>query len=85
MKDLKKRKEEERFRKFEKEEMERRRVDKEEQEYQDALKAKALEEAEQKIFQQQEPIKTLNSKLILSDALQEREVQIHVKSHLKDL
>ena len=60
-------------------------MDKEEQEYQQMVKLRALEEAEEKIFQQQEPIRTLNSKLIVADALQERDGQVSMKEHLKEL
>ena len=49
--DLKKRKEEERFRKFEKEELERRRIDEEERAFQQVVRENELKKANNKLFQ----------------------------------
>jgi hypothetical protein len=68
-KDLKKRKEEERFKKFEKEELERRRIDEEEREFQQVVKENELKKANAKLFQDNEKVRALNSKLLISDTL----------------
>ena len=75
-KDLKKRKEEERFKKFEKEELERRRIDEEEKAFQQVLRENELKKANAKIFQDDERVRALNSQLLLSDTLQGREQQL---------
>lgn len=75
-KDLKKRKEEERFKKFEKEELERRRIDEEERAFQQVVKENELKKANAKLFQENERVRALNSKLLMSDTLQGREQQI---------
>ena len=83
--DLKKRKEEEKYKKFEKEELERRRIDEEERAYQQVIKENELKKANNKLFQSTEQVRALNSQLLFSDTLKGREEQIDIKKYLNDI
>ena len=70
--DLKKRKEDEKYRKFEKDELARRQLDEEERAFQHHIKEHELQKANQKLFQNDERVRALNSQLLCSDALKGR-------------
>jgi Trichohyalin-plectin-homology domain len=63
---------------FKKEEMERRKVDEEEAEYRSKLRADTILQANQKIFMEHDKVKSMQTKLLLSDALKERELQMDI-------
>lgn len=44
-----------------------------------------MREANQKIFMNQEKVKALNSKLLYSDAVQERDQQLELKQQIKEM
>jgi hypothetical protein len=84
-KDLKKRKEQERFAKFEKEELQRRAADQQERLLQQVRKEEELGRANAKLFQDTEQVRALNSKLLMSDALYGREEQLELKKAQRDV
>ena len=61
--------------KFLEQEMIKRKIDEEEQKYQDIQNNLVLERAKKMLFEQQDPVKSFNSKLMYSDMLKEREFQ----------
>lgn len=72
---LRKKKEQDKFEKFEREELERRKIDQEEAQYQAGVKKVIMDKAKRQLFERNDKVKTLHSKMLLSDALQERELQ----------
>ena len=65
--------------------MERRRVDEEERQFQARKREGELAKANEKLFQDSEQVRALNSKLLFCDTLKGREQQIDVKHYLKDI
>lgn len=82
---IRKKKEQDKYEKFEREELERRRIDQEEAEYQSKVKAGVMNKAKKQIFERHDKVKTLHSKMLLSDALQERELQIQIEQQKKKM
>jgi hypothetical protein len=82
---LRRKKDDARFEKFKKEEEERRKIDQEEAEYQAEQKRQILEKANKQIFETNDRVKTFQSKLLLSDALQEREGQMEINIRKKEI
>lgn len=64
--------EEDRIKRLEDEEIERRRIDAEEQGYQDELRRQQIEKANNFMHEQQDMVKALKSKLLLSDVIYEQ-------------
>lgn len=81
---LRKRREEERLKRLEDEELERRRIDALEHELQQQTRYRAVEKANKHAYQMQDQVKAFHSKLLLSDVLQEREIQKHLKQRKLD-
>lgn len=75
---LRQRKEAARVEQFKKEEMERRKVDEEEAAYRAKLRADTILQANQKIFMEHDKVKSMQTKLLLSDAIKERELQVDI-------
>lgn len=82
---IRKKKEQDKYEKFEREELERRRIDQEEAEYQGKIKSGVMNKAKRQIFERHDKVKTLHSKMLLSDALQERELQIQIEQQKKKM
>ena len=61
--------------KFLEQEMIKRKIDEEEQKFQDVQNNLVIERARKLLFEQQDPVKSFNSKLMYSDMLKEREFQ----------
>ena len=61
--------------KFLEQEMIKRKIDEEEQKFQDIQNNLVIERARKLLFEQQDPVKSFNSKLMYSDMLKEREFQ----------
>lgn len=78
---LRKKKEQDKYEKFEREELERRRIDQEEAEYQTGVKKTVMDKAKRQVFERNDKVKTLHSKMLLCDVLQERELQKEIKKH----
>lgn len=70
---IRKKKDETRFERFKKDEEERRRVDEEEAIYQAQVKREIIEKANKQIYEGADRVKAFQSRLLLVDALQERE------------
>jgi len=81
----KKNKLDERKRVFYKQEEERRRIDEEEKKFQDLEKQMVVDRAHKMFFEGQDAVKSFHSKLILSDALKEREYQKEIKQRKLDV
>lgn len=82
---LRKKKVQDKYEKFEREELERREIDKDEAEYQAAVKKVVMDKAKRQLFERNDKVKTLHSKMLLSDVLQERELQKEIDKHKKDV
>jgi hypothetical protein len=78
---LRKKKEQDKFEKFEREELERRKIDLEEAQFQGAVKKNVMDKAKRQLFERNDKVKTLHSKMLLCDVLQERELQQEIKKH----
>lgn len=78
---LRKKKEQDKYEKFEREELERRKIDQEEAEYQAGVKKVVMDKAKRQLFERNDKVKTLHSKMLLCDVLQERELQKDIKKH----
>lgn len=76
---LRTKKYQDRLKKFEVQEMERRKVDEEEAYIAEATRNSALEKAAKQIYDEQDRVKSLHSKMLLSDVLQERELQLELR------
>ncbi|KRX05301.1 hypothetical protein PPERSA_00602 [Pseudocohnilembus persalinus] len=82
---IRKKRDQWRFEKFEKEEMERRKIDEEEKKYQAMVKKQILDKANKQIYEDQDRVRSFQSKMLLSDALQQREQQIGQKKILVEI
>merc|ERR1712187_710847 len=86
---IRKKKEAERFEKFKKEELERRELEQDEARYQAAEKRKLLDRCKKQIWDRRDRVKAFHSKLLVSDALNERELQKEIavaqKQHKKQV
>jgi hypothetical protein len=78
---LRKKKEQDKYEKFEREELERRRIDQEEAEYQAGVKKTVMDKAKRELFERNDKVKTLHSKMLLCDVIQERGLQTEIKKH----
>lgn len=58
--------------------MERRKIDEEEANYRSKLREDTILKANQKIFMEHDKVKSMQTKLLLSDALKERELQVDI-------
>lgn len=79
MQAMRKRREEERLQRLEDEELERRRIDALEYELQQQTRMKAVERANKHAYDTQDQVKAFKAKLLMSDVLAEREVQLELK------
>uniref|UniRef100_A0A7S4KXL4 Trichohyalin-plectin-homology domain-containing protein n=3 Tax=Guillardia theta TaxID=55529 RepID=A0A7S4KXL4_GUITH len=77
-------KEAERMAKSEEYEQKRRIQDREEAEFQAAERKKCIQRATALLYENTERVKTFGSKLYLSDVMKERELQIEIKSKIKE-
>ena len=68
---------------FEKE-MEKRKIDEEEKRFQEMQKKIIVERANKLLFEQQDSVKSFNSKLLYSDVLKERDIQKEILNRKKD-
>lgn len=80
---LRKKKVQDKYEKFEREELERRKVDQDEAEYQAGVKQTVMNQAKRQLFERNDKVKTLHSKMLLSDVLQERDLQKEIENHKK--
>jgi hypothetical protein len=76
---LRAKKYQDRLKKFEVKELERRKIDEEEARIAEAIRTSALEKAAKQIYDEQDRVKSLHSKMLLSDVLQERELQLELR------
>jgi hypothetical protein len=76
---MRKKREEERFKRLEEEELERRKIDAMEYALQQETRMMAVEKANKHAYAMQDQVKAFKSKLLMSDVLAEREVQLAVK------
>lgn len=81
----KKNKLEERKRVFYKQEEERRKIDEEEKRFQDLEKQMVVDRAHKMFFEGQDAVKSFHSKLLLSDALKERDYQKEIKIRKQEI
>jgi hypothetical protein len=58
-------------------------MDEEERQFQQKLKEEELTKANAKLFQDTEQVRGLNSKLLYSDTLKDREEQIEIKKYIQ--
>lgn len=63
--------------------MKRRQIDIEEEIYQNEVKKKTLEKANIQLYEAQDRVRAFQGKLMLSDAMQERDEQLELKGKLK--
>ena len=63
--------------------MEARRVEKEEERYQKAVKKKLMDKAKLDMFRRQDRVKKLHSTMLMSDVLQERDLQKEIAGFKK--
>ena len=63
--------------------MKRRKIDIEEEIYQNEVKKKTLEKANIQLYEAQDRVRAFQGKLMLSDAMQERDEQLELKGKLK--
>jgi hypothetical protein len=68
---------------FEKE-LEKRKIDDEEKKFQEMQKKIIVEKANKLLFEQQDAVKSFNSKLLYSDVLKERDIQKEIQDRKKD-
>lgn len=76
---IRKKKEAERFEKFKKEELERRELEQDEAKFQAEEKRKLLDRCKKQIWDRRDRVKAFHSKLLVSDALDERNLQLQIK------
>jgi hypothetical protein len=69
---------------FEKE-SEKRKIDEEERKFQDMQKKIIMEKANRTLFDAQDPVKSFNSKLLLTDVHKERDYQKEIKERQKEI
>lgn len=81
----KKNKLESRKRVFFEKEMEKRKIDDEEKKFQEIQKRQVIEKANTLLFETQDPVKSFNSKMLLSDVLKERDYQREIKERKKEM
>lgn len=81
----KKNKLESRKRVFFEKEMEKRKIDEEEKKFQEMQKKIVIERANKLLFEAQDPVKSFNSKMLLSDVLKEREYQKEIKIRKEEM
>eukprot|EP00831_Metopus_contortus_P063393 TRINITY_DN5588_c0_g2_i3.p1 TRINITY_DN5588_c0_g2~~TRINITY_DN5588_c0_g2_i3.p1 ORF type:complete len:143 (-),score=36.31 TRINITY_DN5588_c0_g2_i3:114-500(-) len=67
------------------EEIKRREVDAKEAAFQHDLRKTAVERSNQALFLQQDQVKALHSKMLLADALQERDAQVQLQKRKKEI
>lgn len=72
--------EEDRIKRLEDEEIARREVDAKEQEYQDELRRQQIEKANRQLYDGQDMVKSLKSKMLLSDVMHEQAAQRELKA-----
>eukprot|EP00831_Metopus_contortus_P051117 TRINITY_DN4292_c0_g1_i7.p1 TRINITY_DN4292_c0_g1~~TRINITY_DN4292_c0_g1_i7.p1 ORF type:complete len:180 (+),score=59.09 TRINITY_DN4292_c0_g1_i7:1-540(+) len=80
---LRKKKEDEKIKKAMDEEIKRREIDAKEAAFQHDLRKTAVERSNQALFLQQDQVKALHSKMLLADALQERDAQVQLQKRKK--
>ena len=80
---LRNKKEQDKYLKFEQEELERRKIDQEEAEFQSRVKKGTMDKAKKQMFERHDKVKTLHSKMLLCDVLQERELQMEIDQQKK--
>ena len=81
----KKNKLESRKRVFFEKEMEKRKIDEEEKKFQEMQKKIVIERANKLLFEAQDPVKSFNSKMLLSDVLKERVYQKEIKIRKEEM
>jgi hypothetical protein len=69
---------------FEKE-MEKRKVDEEERKFQELEKKVVIDRANKMLFENQDPVKSFHSKLLMCDVMKERDFQNDIKSRKKEM
>jgi hypothetical protein len=69
---------------FEKE-MEKRKIDEEERKFQELEKKLIIDRANKKMFENQDPVKTFQSKLLMCDVMKERDFQNEIKNRKKEI
>jgi len=86
---IRKKKEAERFEKFKKEELERRELEQDEARFQAGEKRKLLDKCKKQVWDRVDRVKAFHSKLLVSDALHERELQLEInktkEAHKKEV
>ncbi len=82
---LRKKKEDDKIKKLRDEEIKRREIDAKEAAYQHQLRKAAVERANEMLYQQQDQVKAFNSKMMLSDVLQERDAQLQINAKKKEI
>jgi len=81
---IRKKKEAERFEKFKKDELERRELEQDEARFQAGEKRQLLDRCKKQIWDRVDRVKAFHSKLLVSDALNERELQKEISAAQKD-
>jgi len=76
---IRKKKEAERFEKFKKEELERRELEQDEARFQAGEKRILLDRCKKQVWDRVDRVKAFHSKLLVSDALHERELQLEIE------
>ena len=71
--------------KFLEEEERRRLIDLEEKKYFDAKNSQIIQKAQKILFDEQDPVKTFNMKLMYCDMLKERDYQNEIKNRKKEI
>ncbi len=82
---MRKRKDEARFEKFKKEEEQRRKVDLEQAKFKAEQRRRVIEKANKQLYENNDKVRGFQSKLLLVDALAEREVQIELKNQINEI
>ena len=72
-------------RRFLEEEKRKREIDEQEKKYFDARENMIIQKAKEQLFNEQDPVKSFNSKLILCDTLKERDIQKEIKNRKKEI
>ena len=72
-------------RRFLEEEKRKREIDEQEKKYFDARENMIIQKAKEQLFNEQDAVKSFNSKLTLCDTLKEREIQKEIKNRKKEI
>jgi len=81
---LRKKKEAKRFENFKKDELERRDIEQDEAQYQSGQKRILLDRVKKQIFDRVDRVKAFHSKILVSDAINERELQLQIQKAKTD-